>query len=141
MLSVSLIIRRLFVFRFAQHHLAIVISCKGPANLQKIAGPLDVIQLRSDLLTLPSARAEGKHKVRLPVQRKLLYDPGLFSEGEGLNPFISIALRQAFESENGLKLLCRPYVIAASIKLTFFFAEMILFTAGRKTSAIESALI
>jgi hypothetical protein len=40
-----------------------------------------------------------------------------------------------------LKLLCRPYVIAASIKLTFFFAEMILFPAGRKTSAIESALI
>jgi hypothetical protein len=47
----------IFVFRFAQHHLAFVISRKGPSNPKNIAGPVDVIRLQGEAIVTDAIQA------------------------------------------------------------------------------------
>ncbi len=47
----------IFVFRFAQHHLAFVISRKGPSSPKNIAGPVDVIRLQGEAIVTDAIQA------------------------------------------------------------------------------------
>ena len=100
MLSVSLIIRRLYLF-FVSPIITLPLSSRVKAlrTFKRLRDQSMSSGCRA--ICSPYRRPELKAniKVRFPVQRQRLDDSGLFCEGEGLYVFIRIALRQALESE------------------------------------------